>query len=234
MATIININESLSSQESGLKHRRTERSMAERPRFSSEQKEAWQKAKDLLKSGKTNYRALHIAMSELRKENGRKHKGPIETEPKRDEKLTEYKAKLVSSQMAARVAQWKQYLRDPGSQKLYIIVRNDMETSQKAVQASHAAAEFSKRHPLAPWVNGTMVLLVPDQTSPTFKRYLDTPTRLGREFDPFEQFCKDRFWPFEFQTEWREPDQGNRVTAVALLSCFNNELCSRTHGVKLL
>ena len=225
MATIININESLSSQESGLKHA---------PRFSSEQKEAWQKAKDLLKSGKTNVRALHIAMSELRKENGRKHKGPIETEPKADGKLTEYKAKLVSSQMAARVAQWKQYLRNPGGQKLFIIVRNDLETSQKAVQASHAAAEFSKRHPLAPWVNGTMVLLVPDQTNPTVKRYLEALVRPGLELDPFEQFCKLQFWPFEFQTEWREPDQDNRVTAVAVLSCFNNELCSKVHGVKLL
>jgi uncharacterized protein YoaH (UPF0181 family) len=222
MATIIDINET---------------KQPHAPRFTEEQKEAWQKAKALLKSGMTNTRALHIAMSELRKENGRKHKGPIETEPKRDGKLTEYKAKLVSSQMAARVAQWKAYLRDPGSQKLFIIVRNDLETSQKAVQASHAAAEFSKRHPLAPWVNGTMVLLIPDQTSQTFQRYLEAPHRPVSptyQHDPFEAFCHDRFWPFEFQTEWREPDQGNRITAVAVLSCFNNELCSKQHGVKLL
>ena len=212
MATIIDINET---------------KQPHAPRFTEEQKEAWQKAKALLKSGMTNTRALHIAMSELRKENGRKHKGPIETEPKRDGKLTEYKAKLVSSQMAARVAQWKAYLRDPESQKLFIIVRNDLETSQKAVQASHAAAQFQKEHPFAPWINGTLILLTVDVSSSNYKRYT------GRGIDPFEEFYNYYYFA-NYRTLWREPDQGDRVTAMAILADFQNDRIGKVQGTKLL
>jgi hypothetical protein len=217
MATSININET---------------KQAHAPRFTDEQKEAWQKARALLKSGKTNRRALHIAMSELRLENGRQHKGPIETESKNEGKLTEYKAFLVYSQMAARVAEWKQYLRDPGSRKLYIIARHDLSPSQKAVQASHAAAEFAKRNPLAPWTNGTLVLLCPDPNSIDYQRYTGIHAREGA--DPFTEFC-GRYWFAEFKTEWREPDLiGNPITAIAMLSAYRNEQIGSLPGTKLL
>ena len=191
-----------------------------RPRYTPEQREAWQKAKALLKTGKTDRRALHIAMSELRAEAGRQHKGPIETLPNSPEKLHEHK-----------VAEWKQYLKDPSSKKLYLIIRPDLTTSQQAVQASHAATQFLKEHPLAPWINGTMVLLTIDTESKTWDRYLN-PRFSRPDYDPFEALCRDTLYRFEFKTEWREPDQDNRITAVAALSAFQNEM--RDSHLKLL
>lgn len=139
--------------------------MAERTKFTIEQKEAWNKAKDLLKiyRGTDEYRPLHIAMSELRAENGRTHKGPIERISTNPDKKREYESGIINNKIREHVQEWKEYLRSPDLKKLYIIVRDDLSPSQKAVQASHAAAEFQKRVPHAPWINGTMILM---QTNP--------------------------------------------------------------------
>jgi len=203
------------------------------PRFTPEQKEAWHKAKELLKSDKTFVRPLHIAMSELRLEGGRKHKGPIETLPKNETKLQQYKQALISEQIRARVDEWKQYLNDPSSKKLYILVRDDLSPSQQAVQASHCAAQFIKEHPLAPWINGTMVLLTVDRANFRYKINEKIKTRNG-EIDPFEYEFSNNVWLANYKTAWREPDQGDRVTAFAYLADFRNEDIGKMRGVKLL
>jgi len=193
------------------------------PRFTPEQKEAWQKAKELLKTS-MNYqskRALHIAMSQLRLEGGRKHRGPIEALPKNETKLQQHNAEIVNIRLNERVAEWKEYLTNPGSRKLYIIVSPDLDTSQSAVQASHCAADFVKQHPLAPWINGTMVLLT-----------MDTDKIKGK--NALEIFCNDYFWYVDYKTCWKEPDQDNRITAVAMLCDFGNDRIGKQRGVKLL
>lgn len=202
------------------------------PRFTPKQKEAWQKAKVLLKSGKVFSRPLHIAMSELRQESGRKHKGPIETLPKSETKLQQYKQTLISEQIRARVDEWKQYLNDPDSKKLYIIVRDDLSTSQQVVQASHCAAQFVKEHPLASWINGTLIILTVDRANFRYKINEKIKTCNG-EIDPFEyEFSHN--WLTDYITSWREPDQDNRITAFAYLADFRNEDIGKIRGVKLL
>ena len=205
----------------------------ERITFTPEQKEAWIKAKELLKTGMSS-RSLHIAMSELRAENGRKHKGPIETLPKHPGKLEEYKAIYAQEQIAAKVKQWKEYLRDPGKQKLYIIVRDDLSPAQKAVQASHAAAQFQKEHPNAPWINGTMVLMQPVTNDNYYKRF-EAPRSWRQDgYDPFEEYIKGCFYGTDFKTYWREPDLDNKLTAVAILSVYHNEQNRQRPGIKLI
>lgn len=212
-----------------------------RKQYTTEQREAWKGAKWLLRQPWTDpdalspesRRALHIAMSELRAEAGRKHRGPIETLAKHEGKLTEYKAILIRDQIAARVAEWKQYLRDPGSKKLFIILRPDLSPAQKAVQASHCAAEFQKQHPHAPWVNGTMVLLEPDTEHRTWKFYQESCTFGKKIDDPFESFIRHTALGKQYKTLWSEPDMEDRLTAAAVLSDFRNQDISKT-GVKLI
>lgn len=208
--------------------------ITERTTFTPEQKEAWIKAKVLLKSGAEVFsRPLHIAMSELRAENGRKHKGPIETLPKHPDKLIEYNAAYKSSDIADRVKQWKEYFRDPGKQKLYIIVRDDLSPAQKAVQASHCAAQFQKEHPNSSWVNGTMVLMQNDSEDAYYQRF--SRIRIQREnHDIFQEFIKGTIYGSNFTTYWREPDLGNKLTAVAILSEYNNEKNGQRPGIKLI
>lgn len=202
--------------------------------FTEEQKEAWKKAKASLK--KTGNRSLHIAMSELRAENGRRHRGPIETLPKTPGKLQQYQSIYRSGAIAERVKEWKDYLRNPGAKKLYIIVRDDLSPAQKAVQASHCAAQFQKEHPLAPWINGTMVLLQNDPSDPYFKRYVDNsfgwPKK--KDFDPFTSYVTNVFWRQDYKTYWHEPDLGNKLTAVAVLNAYQNELIGKQPGIKLI
>ena len=206
----------------------------ERTTFTPEQKEAWIKAKFLLKSGsEVRSRPLHIAMSELRAENGRKHKGPIETLPKHPGKLTEYKAIYEQEQIAAKVKQWKDYLRDPGKQKLYIIVRDDLSPAQKAVQASHAAAQFQKEHPNAPWINGTMVLMQSDPEDAYYQKFKNLSLRRDSH-DIFTEYIKGCFYGVDFKTYWREPDLDNKLTAVAILSVYCNDQNGQRPGIKLI
>jgi len=210
-----------------------------RIRFTEEQKEAWKKAKKLLKStdiGSVAKRSLHIAMSEMRAEQGRKHKGPIETLAKKPGKLEQYQAGYRNNEIAARVQDWKTYLQDPGARKLYIIVRDDLSPAQKAVQASHCAAEFQKRHPLAPWVNGTMVLLQSNPSDPYYQRFSKSFQSMEKTkgYDPFEAYIRGTFWRAHYTTLWREPDLNNKLTAVAVLSTYKNELNGKQPGIKLV
>ena len=208
-----------------------------RIKFTEEQKEAWKKAKKLLKSmdiGTVAKRSLHIAMSELRADQGRKHKGPIETLAKRPGKLEQYQAEFKNNEIAERVKDWKTYLTDPGARKLYIIVRDDLSPAQKAVQASHCAAEFQKRHPLAPWVNGTMVLLQNNPNDPYYKRFLESYKASKADYDPFEAYIRGTFWRAHYKTYWCEPDMDNKLTAVSILSSYQNELNGKQPGIKLI
>ena len=208
--------------------------MAERTKFTSEQKEAWTKAKDLLKiyRGSDEYRPLHIAMSELRAENGT-HKGPIERISTNPDKKREYEAGIINNKIRERVQEWKAYFRNPDLKKLYIIVRDDLSPSQKAVQASHAAAEFQKRVPHAPWINGTMILMQTDPDNKIYQSYKGGRWGFKSEAkDQFEEYCKN-IWS-SFKIEWREPDQGNRLTAIAILSNYRNDDLGRISGIKLL
>ena len=204
--------------------------------FTEEQKEAWKKAKASLKL--YGNRSLHIAMSELRAENGRKHKGPIETLPKSEGKLQQYNSMYKSEEIAEKVKEWKEYFRNPGAKKLFIIVRDDLSPAQKAVQASHCAAQFAKEHSLAPWVNGTMVLLQNDTGDSHFKKMVERMsmsfTRVKQEKDAFTFFVDSAFWRYDFKTYWHEPDLDNKLTAVAVLSNYKNEQIGKHPGIKLI
>lgn len=205
------------------------------PRFTEEQKEAWRKAKFLLFKvsalSTKSRRALHIAMSELRAENGRRHKGPIETLPRSIGKCIQYEAIHRYERTKERVAEWKQYLTDPSAKKLYIIIRPDLSSAQKAVQASHATAQFQKEHPFAPWINGTMVLLEPNQSSTLWKHMPDYRADLN-DFDAFDKFVG--WFHATFKTEWREPDMGNHITAIAMTSDFLSDQLGSREDLKLI
>ena len=214
------------------------RSMA----HTAEQKEAWLWAKWLLHKQSSldsdalsgpSKRALHTAMSELRAEQGRSHRGPIETVSDRPDKAIEYKAILIRDQIAARTAEWKQYLRDPGSKKLFIILRPDLTPAQKAVQASHCAAQFQKQHPHAPWVNGTMVLLEPNQQDRYWSRWAESAT-FGKKLDQFESYARHKAMQAHYKTFWSEPDMEDKLTAFALLSDYRNQEISRGGDVRLI
>lgn len=189
-----------------------------RPNFTAEQKEAWKKAKLLLKTyagtNTVQYRALHIAMSELRSKY-RTHKGPIEVISKNASKAYEHRLRDLSDKLRERIDTWKEYFNNPGAKKLYIICDETLSESQKAVQSAHAVAQFQKEHPLAPWTNGTIILLTPEG-SQSLKQIL-------QRYDS----CR-----FDFYTEWSEPDLDNRVTALALMNNFGDIF--RIKGLKLL
>ena len=81
--------------------------------------------------------------------------------------------------------------------KLYVIVRKDLSISQRAVQAGHAVAEFLLRGPFSRWSNGTLVYLG--------VKGLHQLENLKRKF---ENEGIDYI-------EFREPDIGNEITALA-------------------
>ena len=200
-----------------------------RPTFTPEQHEAWQKAKlylkHLINTDTLKYRALHIAMSELRGRY-RTHKGPIETMSKNPNKSKQRYILDSYDGLRTRVDTWKAYLENPGSKKLFVLVDNNLSPSQQAVQASHAVALFQKENPLAPWVNGTLVLLTID---PAYKqRYA-----VDRGEYTFEQ-CLSKFASgWSFSSLWREEDLDNRPTAFAVMDEYS-DLGTIIKGTKLL
>lgn len=96
--------------------------------------------------------------------------------------------------------------------RLYIVVRSDLSPGQQAVQACHALREFVEQHPFIDrkWFDesNTLVLLeVPDEK---------TLVRLGIK-------AQRAGVPF---TEFREPDIGNELTAIAVAPS-GRRLCRR-------
>lgn len=84
----------------------------------------------------------------------------------------------------------------PREQALYVLVRGDLSKSSQAVQAGHAVAQFVL-HKTSQWKNGTLV-------------YLKAPN---------EEYLEGvlRETETEQVVEFREPDLGNSLTAVAIL-----------------
>lgn len=81
---------------------------------------------------------------------------------------------------------------------LYVIVRNDLSRSQKAVQGIHASAELLLNHGSLHWDNGTVVFL---------------KVRDENELVSIENKLKEDSVTYSF---FREPDIGNQITAIAL------------------
>jgi len=81
--------------------------------------------------------------------------------------------------------------------KLYVIVRKDLSISQRAVQAGHAVAAFLLHGPFSRWKNGILIYLG--------VKGLIQLENLKLKLDD----CGISY------TEFREPDIGNEVTAIA-------------------
>lgn len=80
---------------------------------------------------------------------------------------------------------------------MFVIVRKDLSKSQQAVQAGHALAEYLLRGPSTEWQNGTLIYLG--------VKGLNQLENLKHKFEIHDI-------PFK---EFREPDIGNEITAIA-------------------
>lgn len=80
--------------------------------------------------------------------------------------------------------------------KLYVLVRNDLTSSQSAVQAGHAVAEFLL-HDLKSWRNTTLIYLGIKGLF-QLEKWMNKLDDLGVSYIP-----------------WKEPDINNEVTAIA-------------------
>jgi len=84
--------------------------------------------------------------------------------------------------------------------KLYVLIRNDLSKSQKTVQGIHAVAQILLSKKDVSWNNGHVICLrVTDELE--LKTYISKAKELKLDCDFF-----------------REPDIGNEITAVAILS----------------
>lgn len=96
--------------------------------------------------------------------------------------------------------------------KLYVVVREDLSPSYRAVQAGHAVAEFLLRGPTSIWTNGILVYLgVNDERE--LRWWSDRLTHKNIDWVGFE-----------------EPDIGNQLTAVASLG--NDKIFKRLKLMK--
>lgn len=80
---------------------------------------------------------------------------------------------------------------------MFVIVRKDLSKSQQAVQAGHALAEYLLRGPATEWQNGTLIYLG--------VKGLTQLENLKHKFEIYDI-------PYK---EFREPDIGNEITAIA-------------------
>ena len=80
---------------------------------------------------------------------------------------------------------------------MFVIVRKDLSTSQQAVQAGHALAEYLLHGPFSRWQNGTLIYLG--------VKGLNQLENLKRKF---------KLENIKF-IEFREPDLNNETTAIA-------------------
>lgn len=84
-------------------------------------------------------------------------------------------------------------------QKLYVLVRSDLAKNYQAVQAGHAVAEFMLECP-GVWKNETLVYLkVRDEAS-------------------LQEWSETLHEMYIIRCPFYEPDIGNEITAVAVLS----------------
>lgn len=84
--------------------------------------------------------------------------------------------------------------------KLYLITRSDLEDGPKAVQAIHAAIEYSMHHPKAcrAWYESSnTVALLEARDERALNKLLDRAREIGATF-----------------VEFREPDLSDQLTAV--------------------
>jgi len=81
--------------------------------------------------------------------------------------------------------------------KLFVIVRKDLSVSQRAVQAGHVVAQFCLYCPFSRWNNGTLI-------------YLGI-----KNLRHLEKLMNQLSYNNIKYTEFREPDIGNQVTAIA-------------------
>jgi hypothetical protein len=178
-------------------------------------------AADAVRRLSARYRALHIAMSLLRGKTMGQIEGAAETHG------PQYRHAWAYYRMGDRIQEWQSYFANPGAKKLYILVDAKLSTSQQAVQSAHAAAKFHKDFPLAPWTNGTIVLMKLTGENTDRKSWY-RPVK-------FENFTQGVSIDGSYTTMWLEPDLGNKPTAVALLSEYNNEKRNgRINGTSLL
>jgi len=84
------------------------------------------------------------------------------------------------------------------SHRLYVLVRKDLPESYRAIQAGHAVAEWLLHD--RSWNNETLIYLITKDES-TLNRWVDKLDFRGIKWVGF-----------------REPDIGNQLTAIAVLS----------------
>ena len=87
--------------------------------------------------------------------------------------------------------------------KLYVLVRKDLDKNQQAVQAGHALAEYLMRVHNHNWTNGTLIYLGVDN-----EKDLNT---WGEILD-----IHDIKW-----AKFIEPDRNNEMTAISAVSSKN-------------
>ena len=80
---------------------------------------------------------------------------------------------------------------------MFVIVRKDLSTSQQAVQAGHALAEYLMHGPFSRWSNGTLIYL----GVKGLKQLENIKKKFDMEDIPYMEF--------------REPDLNNETTAIA-------------------
>lgn len=83
------------------------------------------------------------------------------------------------------------------NKKMYVIVRNDITSAQKAVQAGHALAAWMLQY--SGWQNNTLV-------------YLQASSKLHLQTIVFQLMEK-----YIVHTRFFEPDMNNELTAIASL-----------------
>ncbi|MEN6291797.1 MAG: hypothetical protein ABFD07_07270, partial [Methanobacterium sp.] len=133
----------------------------------------------------------------------------------------------IAINLRGRVDAWKEYLTNPGAKKLFVFTDPDLSDSQKAVQSAHAVAQFQKEHPLAPWVNGTLVLLTPDRDLRPFNRLAKEDSLMNH----FVSWYAHSYYA-EYITVWTESDMDDAITSVVMLDDFKE--VGKISGTKML
>lgn len=91
--------------------------------------------------------------------------------------------------------------------KLYVIVRKDLSFSQQIVQGGHAIAQYLLDNPDTKWDNGTLVML-----------RANSQLHLVKTIDRLEAHGLK-------VSQFREPDIGNQLTAIAAVSVAEEPFC---------